>query len=93
MASSAAPARSTGQTPLQMTVLRHMGRVGSAVERWLEAERDQLPLWVPVLVGFGIAAWFWLPDPARWGGFILAMLKAVKSATFTAARPSYAHVL
>ena len=93
MASSAAPARSTGQTPLQMTVLRHMGRVGSAVERWLEAERDQLPLWVPVLVGFGIAAWFWLPDPARWGGFILAMLSLALVAVATARGGRFARMV
>ena len=39
-------------------------------------ERDQLPLWLPVGLMLGIAAWFWLPDrrpgspscclPARW---------------------------
>ncbi|MAW99620.1 MAG: competence protein ComEC [Sphingomonas sp.] len=70
-----------------------MGRVGSAVERWLEAERDQLPLWVPVLVGFGIAAWFWLPDPARWGGFILAMLSLALVAVATARGGRFARMV
>ena len=57
-----------------MAVASHMGRMSRAVERWLEEERDQLPLWVPVMVGVGIAAWFILPDRARWAGFVLAMV-------------------
>ena len=28
-----------------------------AVENWLDRERDQLPLWLPVGTGFGIAIW------------------------------------
>lgn len=43
-----------------------------ALEHWLEAEREQLVLWVPVMLGVGITAWFVLPDAARWSGFILA---------------------
>ncbi|SFR82788.1 ComEC/Rec2 family competence protein [Sphingomonas jatrophae] len=34
-------------------------------------ERDQLPLWLPIGLGAGIAAWFALPDPARWAGWML----------------------
>ncbi|TGX49698.1 ComEC family competence protein [Sphingomonas gei] len=40
-------------------------------EDWLEAEREQLVLWLPVMLGAGIAAWFLLPDAPRWIGFIL----------------------
>lgn len=47
------------------------GRIRTAAEGWLEAERDQLPLWLPVALGGGVAAWFRLPDPARWGAFML----------------------
>lgn len=36
----------------------------------LERERDQLPLWVPVALGCGIAAWFQLANPAWWLAFI-----------------------
>jgi len=36
----------------------------------LERERDQLPLWVPVALGCGIAAWFNLANPAWWLAFI-----------------------
>ena len=42
----------------------------AAIENRLEAEREQLPLWVPVGLSGGIAAWFALPDPASWWAFI-----------------------
>lgn len=42
------------------------------VEAWLEVERDQLILWLPVAMGGGIAAWFLLPDPRGWLAAILA---------------------
>jgi competence protein ComEC len=45
-----------------------------SIEDWLEAERDQLPLWIPVALGGGIAAWFVLPDAAAWTAFLLAAL-------------------
>lgn len=48
--------------------------VRAAVERWLEAERDQLPLWLPVALGGGIAAWFLLPDASAWCGVLAACL-------------------
>ncbi len=41
------------------------------MERWLEAERDQLALWVPVMAGLGVALWFVLPDPPGWAGVML----------------------
>ncbi|WP_419814807.1 ComEC/Rec2 family competence protein [Glacieibacterium sp.] len=34
---------------------------GAAVETWLDAERNQLPLLAPVGLGLGIALWFLLP--------------------------------
>jgi len=43
----------------------------TAIERWLEAERGQLPLWLPVALGGGITAWLLLPDAPRWTGFLL----------------------
>lgn len=48
------------------------------VEAWLEAEREQLPLWLPVMLGAGIAGWFLLPDERAWlaliaGAFGLAL--------------------
>jgi competence protein ComEC len=44
------------------------------IEDWLEAERDQLPLWVPVALAAGIAAWFVLPDQAAWTTAFVAAL-------------------
>jgi competence protein ComEC len=40
------------------------------VEALFEAERAQLPLWLPVGLLLGIAAWFFLPDPAAWTAFL-----------------------
>ncbi len=45
-----------------------------AIERWLEAERGQLPLWLPVAYGGGIAGWFLLADRPQWIGLLLAAL-------------------
>ncbi|MES2338663.1 MAG: ComEC/Rec2 family competence protein [Pseudomonadota bacterium] len=45
-----------------------------SLETWLEVERDQLVLWIPVALGAGIAAWFVLPDRAAWTGWMLAGL-------------------
>lgn len=84
MASSAASARSTGFRLLQIAGrLRFGGRPGEALERWLEAERGQLVLWIPVLLGAGIAAWFVLPDANRWAAMVLGGL-AVAAAGFAA---------
>ena len=40
------------------------------IELWLEAERDQLALWLPVGLAIGIAAWFGLPDTPAWQAFL-----------------------
>lgn len=71
MASSAASAPSTGLGPLQIAARL---RLRDPLERWLEAERGQLFLWVPVMLGGGIAAWFALPDGPRWSAVILGGL-------------------
>ena len=49
-------------------------RPGEAVERWLEAEREQLPLWSPVALGGGVAAWLILPGEREWWAALLAFL-------------------
>lgn len=41
------------------------------LESWLDDERDQLFLWLPVALGAGIAAWFILPGRAGWIAFLL----------------------
>ncbi|HYD12016.1 MAG TPA: ComEC/Rec2 family competence protein [Allosphingosinicella sp.] len=40
------------------------------MEALFEAERAQLPLWLPVGLLTGIAAWFFLPDETAWTGFL-----------------------
>ncbi len=40
----------------------------------MEAERDQIALWLPVAVGGGIACWFVLPGPSAWSGAALAFI-------------------
>ncbi len=49
-------------------------RLSLRLESLAEAERDQLPLWLPVGLILGIGAWFWLPDRAQWIAFLLAAL-------------------
>ncbi len=46
-------------------------RLWLRLEEWLEAERTQLALWLPVGLVAGVAAWFWLPGPTAWEGFLL----------------------
>lgn len=48
-------------------------RLFDSVENRLERERDQMPLWLPVALGFGIATWFGLADRNGWIAFILGM--------------------
>ncbi len=43
------------------------------VELFLEAQRDQLPLWLPVAFGTGIAAWFGLSGADQWLAWLCAM--------------------
>lgn len=45
----------------------------AAVERRLEAEREQLPLWLPAAMLAGIAAWFILPDERAWAATLLLL--------------------
>ncbi len=59
----------------------------AALENWFEAERDQLPLWLPVGLMVGIAAWFWLPDRNGWIAFLHVAL-AVPIGLAVAARTS-----
>ncbi|MEG3086551.1 ComEC/Rec2 family competence protein [Sphingomonas sp. PB4P5] len=52
--------------PWPRQIARGFGVARDVVERWLEAERDQIVLWLPVMLGAGIATWFVLPDQAAW---------------------------
>jgi competence protein ComEC len=46
-------------------------RLSERLENLAEAERDQLPLWLPVGLILGIGAWFALPDRNAWIAFLL----------------------
>ena len=56
--------------PRQLIELIHFQRLVEKLESLLERERDQLPLWLPVALGCGIAVWFGLASPSLWLGFI-----------------------
>jgi competence protein ComEC len=85
MAEGMATPPSIATRPLQ-TARRRGHRIIEAIERWLEAERDQLPLWLPVALS-GIAAWFALPDQPAWtAGFVASLGIAVAGLSFAGGR-------
>jgi len=56
-----------------MTRLRQARKtLSDRLEALAEAEREQLPLWLPVGLMLGIAAWFYLADELQWTIFLLA---------------------
>ncbi len=73
MANTASRAPSTVIAPLQIAVWRRVAAVTDSIEHWLEAERDQLPLWLPVMLGFGASLWLLLPDPDSWAMAVAAL--------------------
>ncbi len=92
MASSAAPASSKASSALQTRARHGIALIHARIERRLEAERDQLVLWVPVALGAGVAAWFVLPDPRSWTAALLVAL-ATGLTTLATARGGRAPVL
>lgn len=70
-------APSTGFAPRQtvgIILASRRAALFARAERVLESEREQLPLWTPVMLGIGIAAWFALPQRADWMAFVCAAL-------------------
>jgi competence protein ComEC len=59
-------APSTGFAALQTA----LGAKLSLIEAFLDHERTQLPLWLPVFFGLGIAMWFVIPTHIGWLAFI-----------------------
>jgi competence protein ComEC len=51
----------------------HWTRFAADVERFLDRERDQLALWLPVALGAGIAAWFVFDRPTAWVAWMAGM--------------------
>ncbi len=50
------------------------------LEHWLDRERDQLALWLPVALGVGIAGWFTIPTREGWIAFLLILLSGAVAA-------------
>lgn len=67
---STGTALSTLFHPRQLSDSWQRAQLSKLIEMQLEKERDQLPLWVPVALGCGIASWFNLANPAWWLAFI-----------------------
>ncbi|MGE0774872.1 MAG: ComEC/Rec2 family competence protein [Sphingomonadaceae bacterium] len=57
------------------------------MEQWLDSERDQLALWLPVALGCGIAGWFLIATREGWIAFMMtAAAVAVAAALLPAGR-------
>ncbi len=83
MSTSDASAPSIAQPPLQTAGLclrAAFAGLNGRLETLFDRERDQLPLWLPVGLGLGIAAWFGFPDPGAWIGFMLAAVAVMAAA-------------
>ena len=80
MPTSDASAPSIAEPPLQTGAASpasaFLARWNERVDALFDRERDQLPLWLPVGLGLGIAAWFGLPDRQAWAAFLLAAAAA-----------------
>lgn len=82
-----ASAPSIAEAPLQTAALRLRAwseSLNDGLESVFDRERDQLPLWLPVGLGLGIAAWFALPERSAWLAFLLV------AAAFMLAPPALA---
>jgi competence protein ComEC len=77
MSAGDASAPSIADGPLQTGLLSPWTAFSARLEALADAERDQLPLWLPVGLGLGTAAWFVLPDPRSWTAFLLLAAAAL----------------
>lgn len=62
------------QTSVRARAAQWLAAARTAAEGWLEEEREQIGLWVPVALGAGVAGWFILPNAATWLAFCCGML-------------------
>jgi len=80
MAASHARAPSIGEAPPPRGEADQaetgFSRFSARLEALFEAERAQLPLWLPVGLLTGIAAWFFLPDWTAWAAFLFLSVGA-----------------
>ncbi len=61
------------QTPIGPAVAAALRRLSESIEARLDAERERIALWLPVMLGAGIAAWFALPTKKHWIALLLAL--------------------
>jgi competence protein ComEC len=50
--------------------------ISSRIEDWLDSERDQIALWLPVALGSGIILWFILADQRAWIAVMVGAIAA-----------------
>ncbi len=64
---ASAPSIAGSPLPLAASFLRNrLAALTDRAEAFLDAQRDQLPLWSAVGLGTGIGLWFWLAGPTQW---------------------------
>lgn len=61
---------SLSQTDVALHRSGRAGQVLAAIENWLERERERVGIWLPVMLGVGIGAWFALPDERAWAAWV-----------------------
>ena len=82
MSTAAAYAGPAGSAALLAAGMRR--RLPSWLESRFEAERQQLPLWLPVGLVLGVGLWFWMPTASYWTG-AAALLAGAALAAFALA--------
>ena len=93
MATRDASAPSIADAPRPRLRPFRVGDVCERLEALAEAERDQLPLWLPVGLILGISAWFWLPDRSAWAAFLTASLAVALAAAAGAGQARWGRAL
>jgi competence protein ComEC len=54
--------------------MRPIAALRTALENWLDLERDKLPLWLPVFMGAGVLGYYTLRfEPVAWAGVAVAV--------------------
>ena len=70
-----------------------LARLSAALETAADRERDQLPLWLPVGMLAGIAAWFHIGTAAGWAGFLCLAAAAALGLAVIAGRSRWGRAL
>jgi competence protein ComEC len=69
-------------------------RLFDRIDNWLEEEAESLPLWMPVMLGAGIASWWLLPGSVAYvGALVIAIALAILGAVAGARTRRWASAL